>query len=349
MEAADVFATRTSDPQHTHAYHMALIVRDELMRECLSAGRLVEQIMREKLGTDAATGLADSELEEAFQPVMKYVEERTEVRIRSELDEAEAIAKQKKLEEKLDDKRATIKNTIHDKVVLNINGKRNSLVSTKKAKRIRRAIVEEKLLPEIAAAEVVEHSPDASLSELDRDTDLDHYTWSSHWDRFCPTIDVTISEPGDVAIGGDVRSFAEYIHSKKDTHFTVQDILEVLRKDKYTFEVGNDRKTIKSLLHQLERFVVPDDLNGIAVMKFVTDIQTTSYYTKECVMDIVQYFYKKATRQRWCGAYDCYTEFPIILEKKPSVCKEEGCRAKICDECWDLGRKKCEEHRPPGG
>jgi len=326
---------------------MALIVRDELMRECLSAGRLVEQIMREKLGTDAATGLADSELEEAFQPVMKYVEERTEVRIRSELDEAEAIAKQKKLEEKLDDKRASIKSTIHDKVVLNINGKRDSLVSTKKAKRIRRAITEEKLLPEIATAEVVEYSPDTSLSELDRDTELEHYTWSSHWDRYCPSIHVTIGEPGDVAIGGDVRSFAEYIHCKKNTHYTIQDILEVLRKDTYTFAVGEDRKTIKALLQQLERFVVPDDLAGIAVMKFVTDIQAASYLTKECVMDIVKYFYKNAIRQRWCGTYDCYT--PVILEKKPRVCKEADCRVKICDECWDLGRKKCEDHRPPGG
>ena len=322
----------SSDNQSIKTLNMALIIRDELMEQCVLTGRALESKIR-TIPSDRP--LTDEELEATFEPIVKYVEELTETRIRRELDEQEAAQKEKLKANKRADVIAALRCELEDSVVLNVNGKRKTVVSEVTAKRTKR-FISKKPVPEMEGASYKEFDPQVPLDDLEDEeynVDLEEYD-SPHWDKFIPSLDITLPP--------ESKSLIDYNHG-------------VPRLPKYLAANNLSRQKAIERALAMSKFMKNDYVRGSNNLEKTLQTSQTMAASSETDQTAI-----KVIREMMSFGYEV-TQLQLKLWDRPSiydtcsvkkcakVCGEnvrqcESCRNSICAECWAKERTLCKKH-----
>ena len=316
---------------------MALIVRDELMSQCVSAGRDLQYIVRQQLESGDDKLLSKAKLEKVFAPVVKYVERYTEEKVRREIDETTELMKRKKQRDAMEVKIASLKRSLDNTTVVRINGKppqaiRNQMSAAKRLKKV----VEEKLVPEFESASVVELEPEIPLEELDPNAGNPDWYWASCWDKYVPALEIKVDAPANKLLKDrDLYNFGKYLRSKKLTRrFTIAEIIERLQRNNNTFSVDKENmERLVEVLKKIDSLLLHDIITRVQMLNFVREINTLDRTDQFIVMSALEHVRKSYPR---CGAEDCDN---VVKEQDPDVC--EICDTKLCGSCIS---DRCAEH-----
>ncbi len=200
---------------------MEIVPRYKLQFECRSAGRQVEDTLLAKRPADGH--LPDTELDEVFEPLVTYIEEKTEDVVRQEIDEQRGREEDKKRdtarERMFSEKRANIS----EKVVVTINEESTETVNKDIINMLRDLqangsnIVKE-----------VDYDSEDDYS-YPSDTDLLNYsTDDDYWDDCRSRAEVTIAAPFDRFIGKSQRDVTNYINDNNQSSGETVKFLETL-------------------------------------------------------------------------------------------------------------------------
>ena len=310
---------------------MALIVRDELMEQCVLTGRALESKIR-TIPSDRP--LTDEELEATFEPIVKYVEEHTETRIRRELDEQEAVLKEKLKANEHAEALATLKCELEDSVVINVNGKRATVAGDLAAKRVKR-FISAKPVPELEGASYKEFDPQVSLENLEEEGDnveLEERD-SPHWDKYIPSLDLTLPPESTKLIDYDCGTL---------------ELSKYFAANNLSRQVAIERAIAMSKLLQLDRPVrsLEKSLNTSQTMaasretdqiagKVVREIMSSGWETTQ----IQKTLWERPSIYDPCWAKKC-----TKMRCGENVRQCERCESAICEECWAKERTLCKKH-----
>lgn len=245
----------------------AIIVHTQLVKQCVSVGRSVIDAVRASGGE-----LTDEKLEELFKPLITFVEEGVEARVRQETDEVRAKIKEQEELDAKEDRFLEIQANIEERVVLNVNGKRKDAIDERQSKRLRMTLLDpanQELFPEMKTVKVDTIDAPFNPDEINKDPEFYvHDTDAEYWEnKYCSSLNVSIEEPGQKLIQRGLLGLMSYIRKKKakDTPFPINDAVKLLAPSGlFTGSYVNTSQTLTFLTycHKVltDRSLLPEEL-----------------------------------------------------------------------------------------
>ncbi len=200
---------------------MSIIPRNDFLKECRSVGREIEETVK-----NSTEPLTDENLNKVFEPIVTFIEEKTEIRIQKELEEQNAEREDKEVsEEKENLKRKRIAN-VSETVLISINGNEAKKCSLDFYKRIKS---ESKLLNEIEykAPELELHDEMFGGADNDIANDSDDESFN----QFIPTVNVDIDDKYVSLFNGSDSDLFKYLRKDRKIK-SVGDMIESIEKIK---------------------------------------------------------------------------------------------------------------------
>jgi hypothetical protein len=352
---------------------MTLALRDEFTRTCLSVGREVEKTVTEHIKAAIEGPLTDEQLQEAFKPLIKFIEEDVEIRIRQEIEDVKAAAKEAKSEREDEDLVESIRGAIRNVVVLFVNGKRKASMATHEAKRLKTTLEKEPKVPELKNLTIEYKEAPAKIDQLPEDNIHRYFPYSDYWEKYCPILAIQVDKPANQLIHGDVNSLVTYIEKSSISIVTLLDLSRLLERLQGSLSTIGSVNEIVLLLKSLNGLwnrpsILPSELGH-----FLEEMDGTSPNSLRDFLWLSKGFLKKqkakseeesasedsvaeekpdvpekqetpvsVTPKRectgTCAAYDCFTS---VYADSPQ-CGYPMCEEVICIECHNMGRY-CED------
>ena len=328
---------------------MALSLRETI----LIVGREVEITVLSRVKADKGL-IQDEDLIKIFKPLI----DKTEQRVRHEIADAEAKVEEKKAELDTDLKVSAIRSEIYNNAILFVNGKRKKGMPIHQAKRLRTAL-QEGLIPELKDLEVNYDKPTDADSDIEEDS-IDRYAPdSTYWEKYCPSLKVSVKEPADMFISGSIPQLVKFIKASDMSFESLEDVALLVERLKEILYTPGSTGAIVSMLRHLNPLWKKHKISHEAfrtLLRAMGDIDSESCKN---TLQLFEVFLEqrrlvpltgktaKSTEKKskkvmgTCAAYDC----PGDIYADSKVCGvQDGCSSFLCDECSEMGRV-CEHHR----
>lgn len=208
---------------------MALILRDEFLEECRSAGRIIEEKSKSN------TPLTNDELNDVFEPVVQWVEEKTKIRVRRELEEQEAENRDTQFQEEVESMKRKRVADISECVLLSVNGGEPERVDADFCKKLKTGLV----------YDIIYNPPEDVIGSDDEDlSDEDS------WEKYLPRIELSIDKKYANMIGESDRAILSFLKEQEDIK-TLEDIRDVMKQIKKSGILGSDYR-LKSYIELVD-------------------------------------------------------------------------------------------------
>jgi hypothetical protein len=345
---------------------MTLALRDEFTKTCLQVGREVEHTVIEHIKSAVEGPLTDEQLEKAFEPLVKFVEGDVEQRIRQEIEDVRAAAKEKK--SNLEDERvvASIRTAIDDSIVLYVNGKRKRPITTYMAKRLRGELNTDFNIPELKSIKATIRRPTRDLENLDEDEIHSHFPYSEYWDKYCPKFDVHVEPRAEQLVNGSISDLAKYIETDPAKTLSLKQMADLLDQVRGALSPTGNIAELEKLLNAGHLLLRRKTISRKKVVEFLCSLQKTS--SSNCG-DFLTLFKVHQTKQTpvspvepkvvppvpdvpavvtveqdtritgTCLAHECQAEVFLDSDR----CPIQDCVRLLCDDC-SMADKVCEDH-----
>jgi hypothetical protein len=337
---------------------MALSIRQKFVETCLNIGREVETNVIARVKSDAGP-IEDKELTKIFKPIIDNVE----VRIRQEIAEVEAEAVEKEEELENDKLASAIRSELYNNAVLFVNGKRKKVMPIHQAKRLRNEL-NETLRSEFAGIEKNYHIPEEIIDNLEDDFIHRYPPDSQYWEKYCPTLKITVKEPADKLISARIPALVQYVEETKATFNALEDVATLVeRLGAVMWTEGSIAATV-SVLRQMDPLWKQENISRDELYVFLCTMEKLDAGSCKDFLGLFMMFLEQQRRHRLsleteaakpvaepptavkrtgvvgtCAAYDC---FGNTYAKDPE-CIIENCHAILCTECSEMDRV-CENH-----
>ena len=315
-------------------------MRNELVKTCVDAGREVESVVISRLkASDSAGPLNDAQLEELFEPVVAFVEDSVEKRIRQEQADVDAMWKKRVEKDQKEREALKIRDGLDGKVVINVNGKRRISLKHSAAQRLRASITEgagAEAIPNFKSAIVSPiRDPLHDMDDIRKDTGLySQFHHSIYWERYCPELSISVAGPAELLIGGNIESLANYVDAVPDIS-TLDQVAELVEASKNIVQLDNNSNVIGELLR-----VAGTTLDTPSREQFVSFLIALCKSEALCETAKLLVSFLEREASGTCAAYDCFTDIPVM--QTAAACSAT-CRARICSDCAGM-KRTCADH-----
>jgi len=203
---------------------MALILRDRIVGECVGYGRNVESEIRDNPNTK----LTDDKLKELCQPLVNKIEKETDARIRSEIEEAEALAKDKEEEKEIENMCTERRANISESIIVQIKtttGERTLKRKRYQVSHLERIDVTQKEDPDSVNVlkSIKVSAPELDIEDVDSGNILTYDTDDEDMDQYKKHIELDLESPYDEFVDADDRTVIELL----EKHSSIG-VLEIL-------------------------------------------------------------------------------------------------------------------------
>lgn len=308
----------------------------------MTAGRKVEEQVREALENNSEP-LSDKKLKEVFEPVVKYVEERTELKVRQEIDEVRAQQKAAKQDAQLEDAKDQIRYRVSNSIIFNVNGKRCRKTNEANAKRVKREINDAiAVLEPTIQLSIEERPPQTDLDELERDDEiLRHDSFSVHWEKYVPSYDIKAPEGFDKLLFRGIEGLTDYIRTTQ-TPPSMDQISQIL-KNGYTI-LGESNYSLPEHFEKINTAMSKSTFDRSEVIGLFSMLSDFEWRNSHKLLDIYKALNEQSSLAQGCANPDCGKS----VVQKDKKCAAPLCRLRICDTCVKQeGVLHCEKHQPP--